>query len=920
MAAGVQRAPNRYVDNILDGHHELTGVVRTNYPPFYPANRQGGVECLPTLVSFPGSRAFATGKPGELHIKGATWHDDTGFEEPSPDERERFLGYHTGSTRAPGLTEAARHRLLGQCMDQHTVEAILAIALALDRSKGSPDWTQPVNVVSTKEILPDTESVYRYADLYAMAVAAEELDGGPSDIWLDESALVYLRTGKHATTAGPGERKRVLKRAAHYIWSPAHLNAPEGSPLKAPRMLRQVGDGSTRVVPAPGDRPMVVQETHERCGHFGQRRTESLLLAGYWWTGMRQQVVTVVQMCEVCDRARQVFDRPQASLSPLSIRGLLYRWSIDLCGPFPLTPRLNSYCMVMVEGHCRWAELVLIPDKNSATISGVFLERVVGHYGCCAEVVTDGGGEFAGAFDALLSSLFIDHRCTHANHPLANGMADRVVQTLKSAIRKKSETAGEDSMWDAAVPYIMLGYNASVQASTGMSPYKVMFGVAPVVPPSIKERYEGVIELTDPDSAAAVVVLRAQALKECCVTAGDNMLIAQHRDTLRYAEVRSGSYAPRLFNLLPGAFVYLRRKPHNTAQMEARPLIYRIVELRRNGVLLLDGRCSSTFTTHLINVAPCHLPDIDPAQDPRLARPHADTPCDVCKSPEKERAMMMCDSYGRGFHLQCLKPPLNDVPTEDVWVCTFCLRAGVTTQSLGAPAARPAGPQLLVSKAAVRPKDVKNLVGKVACRKSQTPGPGHKPSEYGLVTFKGAAYGPAYFEVTWRPSGSKVSYMKKELTKMLVKADVKLPRNLVLRLQVTDMGEAVQNLHDHDLTTPAGVTALLGCLMPGPFATEWIAYLANQASGDLEGLLPWSAGAEVSALLERVDLTRATTFADPWGGGALVRARLARAQLQLRCVEGHGGGADPLAALCASIYTSMGPVDVYLPPGPCGLT
>jgi len=45
-----------------------------------------------------------------------------------------------------------------------------------------------------------------------------------------------------------------------------------------------------------------------------------------------------------------------------------------------------------------------------------------------------------------------------------------------------------------------------------------------------------------------------------------------------------------------------------------------------------------------------------------------------------------------------------------------------------------------------------------------------------------------------------------------------------------------------------------------------------------------------SALLEGVDLTFAITFADPWSGGALVRARLARAQLRLRCIEGVGGG------------------------------
>lgn len=210
VAAVVRRAPHRYVDSILDGHHELTGMVRTNGPPFYPVNRNGRVECLPTLVSFLGSRAFVKGKPGVLHIKGMPWQDDADFEEPSPDERERCLGFSTGSTRAPGLSEAARHRLLGQCMDLHVVEAILAIARALNRSKGSPGWAQPVNTMQVQARERDTESVHGYADLYALAAAAEELDGGPSDIWLDDAAMVYMRSGKHAPTAGPEERKRVL--------------------------------------------------------------------------------------------------------------------------------------------------------------------------------------------------------------------------------------------------------------------------------------------------------------------------------------------------------------------------------------------------------------------------------------------------------------------------------------------------------------------------------------------------------------------------------------------------------------------------------------------------------------------------------------------------------------------------------------
>ena len=44
----------------------------------------------------------------------------------------------------------------------------------------------------------------------------------------------------------------------------------------------------------------------------------------------------------------------------------------------------------------------------------------------------------------------------------------------------------------------------------------------------------------------------------------------------------------------------------------------------------------------------------------------------------------------------------------------------------------------------------------------------------------------------------------------------------------------------------------------------------------------------------------------------LVRARFARAQLRLRCIEGVGGGADPLAALQVNTYAALEPVDVFI--------
>ena len=85
-----------------------------------------------------------------------------------------------------------------------------------------------------------------------------------------------------------------------------------------------------------------------------------------------------------------------------------------------------------------------------------------------------------------------------------------------------------------------------------------------------------------------------------------------------------------------------------------------------------------------------------------------------------------------------------------------------TTETLGEPAGRTHADWVkhLVTKVSIRPRDVKNLVGKVACRKSGGSGPGSKAPEYGLVAFKWTAHAPECFEVLWRPSGDLVSYKK----------------------------------------------------------------------------------------------------------------------------------------------------------------
>lgn len=45
--------------------------------------------------------------------------------------------------------------------------------------------------------------------------------------------------------------------------------------------------------------------------------------------------------------------------------------------------------------------------------------------------------------------------------------------------------------------------------------------------------------------------------------------------------------------------------------------------------------------------------------------------CEICGSSAHEDRMLLCDGCDLGFHLECLNPPLNDVPTG-AWYCADC--------------------------------------------------------------------------------------------------------------------------------------------------------------------------------------------------------------------------------------------------------
>ena len=658
----IVRAPGITVQQILGAGRVANGVSEPSLPPFYPCNIPGEARAaLPTLVATQGSYAFRVGEPGAIWdiVKGV-------WDEPNAEEREQALGYPAGATAAVGASSQLRHQVTGRCMDANTSMVLMAISNALwQRSLGDAaapggelEERQHVAAASSLSAAAVSSSAattavvggagdsgeglqtdwgYRqFLGLQAVAAAVQIQEQQSKEIWEDQAALQYIKTQEHPASCSRQERSRVKHRARMYAWRDEQL-------------WRRMPDGSMKYVPKPEARAALIQQLHEQMGHFGVKRTAHLLLSGHWWRSLHNDVAEQLSQCKVCDRVRSSFNSLQPTLQPLPVEPMFYRWGMDLCGPFPATARGNKWVFVAVEHFSKHVELIAIPDKTAPCTAAAATE-ILCRFAAPAEIVTDRGGEWEGEFEELLSSSFIDQRLTSASHPQANGLAERIVQVAKQGLRKMCEAKGT-LQWDLQLPWIAFGYRCSKQASTGCSPYFLLYAREPIFPSALQKEMAQPIDFDSPEAAWNSIVKRAKLLEERMPIAAANLKAAQHCDILRYQQLRSGTYLPKVQQYKAGDFVYLRRaKQGSTLAIKARAEILRVKQVKDSGVLVVQGKCGREDTVHCSQVAPCHLPGIDASLDLALQGEDQDVQCEGCGSKGDGERFMFCEGCNQGWH------------------------------------------------------------------------------------------------------------------------------------------------------------------------------------------------------------------------------------------------------------------------------
>ena len=144
-------------------------------------------------------------------------------------------------------------------------------------------------------------------------------------------------------------------------------------------------------------------------------------------------------------------------------------------------------------------------------------------------------------------------------------------------------------------------------------------------------------------------------------------MAAQQRQAVRYQRVRQRDLPPRQHRFNVGDYVYVSQRPINTLDVRTSRTILRVRAIRPHGVLELEGADGVTVRVRMEMCAPCMIPNLVTG-DMGVA---ADLACAVCGSPSMADPMLLCDRCDLGYHLGCLTPPLERVPSG-TWCCPRC--------------------------------------------------------------------------------------------------------------------------------------------------------------------------------------------------------------------------------------------------------
>ena len=219
-------------------------------------------------------------------------------------------------------------------------------------------------------------------------------------------------------------------------------------------------------------------------GHLGQDKTLHRLKERFYWPGHYNDVRDWCQTCATCASRKMPTHSSRSPLGSISASYPTQIMAVDLVGPLPESDSGNVYIMVVGDYFSCWMEVIPVPNQEARTVAEKLVDEVFLRFSAPEQLHSDQGRQFESQLLSEVCKLLHIHKTrTTPYHPQSDGLVERFNRTMLAMLAACAKDNPLD--WEKHVKKVCMAYNTSVQASTGYTPFFLMFGRQARVPADV---------------------------------------------------------------------------------------------------------------------------------------------------------------------------------------------------------------------------------------------------------------------------------------------------------------------------------------------------------------------------------------------------------------------------------------------------
>ena len=237
-----------------------------------------------------------------------------------------------------------------------------------------------------------------------------------------------------------------------------------------------------QIVLPPSLIPQALTGCHDEVGHLGRDKSTQLLKERFFWPSMQADMSQHINHCRKCLARKGI--ALKAPLCPITATKPLELVHMDYLQLEPSKGNVENV-LVITDHYTRFAQAYPSKTQTAQATAKLLWDHFIVHYGFPEKFFSDQGRNFVSELIQDLCKIAgVDKIKTTPYHPMSNGQCERFNKTLCDMLGTLSVEDKAD--WKSHISAMTHAYNCTQNASTGYSPYYLMFGRQPRLPLDVR--------------------------------------------------------------------------------------------------------------------------------------------------------------------------------------------------------------------------------------------------------------------------------------------------------------------------------------------------------------------------------------------------------------------------------------------------